>query len=334
MPFLTTIESVDWYLLDTLSKLLERDPEAKAHLLSLPILKDGASDDLTTEIPLQYLALRDPDAAEAVRNLPWIHDSVTPDSRGDLNWEVKAVGDLVYLAVNASDAFWSLMGRPWMGIAQGETIEKAQVIGSVVGIARLDPEAGGQVSALPFLATLEREDGLMLTTLYRLVRADPEGTRRVLSGPALAGGTSHNPPATLALQYLKGQDPEVSAAIQSLPWVRDGVAPFRHTGVSSSNRSKASRESLVVLGFLELFLSEREAALALLKSSWVFDGLDNWEYTALTRLQSLGRSRRAAQVAEMPFLQTFERNDLIALEVLEELSRNDSTGLRQLLSAP
>ena len=139
---------------------------------------------------------------------------------------------------------------------------------------------------------------------------------------------------TLALEYLKGQDPAVSAAVQSLPWVRDGVAPYRYTGVSSINPSKAKLESEVVLAVLDLFLSEREAALAVLKSSWVFDGLDSREFTALTLLQSLASGGRAALVAEMPFLRTFETDDLIALQVLEELSRDDSADLRKLLSAP
>ena len=155
MPFLNTLESGDWYLLDTLAKLLDMDPEAADHVLSLPILMDGVSDDLATEIPLQYLALRDPDAAQAVRTLPWIQDGVPPDARGDLKWEVKAVGELQFLAVNAPEAFWSLMDRPWMGTEQGKTAEKARVIGAVVEIARLDQEAAGQVAALPFLASLE-----------------------------------------------------------------------------------------------------------------------------------------------------------------------------------
>ena len=78
--------------LDTLHGLLSTDFDGVAQVLSHPMLKDGITDDLVAEIPLQYLALRDPDAAEAIRNVPWVRDGVTPDARGDLNWEVQAIG--------------------------------------------------------------------------------------------------------------------------------------------------------------------------------------------------------------------------------------------------
>ncbi len=92
MPFLDTIGSGDRHLLDTLHEFLATDFEGVAQVLSHPMLKDGITDDLVAEIPLQYLALRDPDAAEAIRNVPWVRDGVTPDARGDLNWEVQAIG--------------------------------------------------------------------------------------------------------------------------------------------------------------------------------------------------------------------------------------------------
>ena len=334
MPFLDTIQSRDWYLLDSFSELLDMDPAGVAQVLSLPALKDGITDDLVAEVSLQYLALREPDAAEAVRTLPWVQNGLISEAPGGLDWEVQAVWGLQFLAISAPEAFRSLLDRSWMQAARGLAEERAKVISNIKTIAKMDRGSAGHVSDLPFLASLETEDLLTLGTLLRLFAADPEGARRVLSDQAFAGGTSANPLGTLALQYLLDRDPAVSAVVQSLPWVRDGIAPFRDTRVSSIHPSKASLESEVVLAFLGIFLDEREAALSLFQSSWVYDGLDVREFTALARLEALARRGRAAQVAEMPFLRTFEIDDLIALEVLEELARNNSTGLRQLLSAP
>ncbi len=221
-----------------------------------------------------------------------------------------------------------------MQTARGHTRGKAIVINEVVALAKLNQGIAGRVAESSFLESLEPEDFLIMETFDTLFRADPEGTQRAFSESALADDTNANPLTTLALEYLKGSDPVVSAAVQSLPWIRGGVTPFRDSHGSSIRPSKASLESEVVLAFLDLFLDEREAALALLKSSWVFDGLDNREFAALSYLQCLAHSGTAAQVAEMPFLRTLEVDDLIALEVLDELSRNDSTGLRQFLSAP
>ena len=181
---------------------------------------------------------------------------------------------------------------------------------------------------LPFLETVEIEDLMALETLQSLFLADPAGARQLLSDPALLDGMKSSPAATVALLYLKAEDPGVSAAIQALPWVQDGIAPY-----GDIIPSKTSLEPAVILGLMQLYWHSREACLALVQSSWFHDGLDNREYTALGNLEIIAYSdgEAASRIIEMPFLETFERNDLLTIQILEWLPKSD---LQELLSDP
>ena len=319
MPFLDIIDRNDWIVLEAISTLLDTDPEVLDEILAHQLLRDGITDGQVTAVPLLYLELRDPEAAAMIQVLPWIQEER----------RLKAVVSLQRLAVEAPEAFRIVVGKPWIQGTQDDFIWDMELpLFFISSIAQIDVEAAAKVVGLPFLDTIEIEDLMALETLRTLFEDNPTEARNLLSDQALLDGMRASPAATVALLYLKADDPEVSAAIQALSWVQDGIAPY-----SDIIPSKTSLEAAVVLGLLELYRHSREACLALVQSSWSYDGLDNREYTALGNLATIAHSdgEAAAQLVAMPFLETFELNDLSIIQILERLPKSD---LQELLSDP
>ena len=257
-----------------------------------------------------------PESLAAIEALPWVR----------AGRQLEAVAQLQHMAMEAP---WAVVRRPWMQVMQNDfTWDRVVPINFIRNIAQIDEEAAAQIVELPFLETVEIEDLMALETLQSLFLADPAGARQLLSDPALLNGMRSSPAATVALLYLKAEDPGVSAAIQALPWVQDGIAPY-----GDIFPSKTSLEPAVILGLMQLYWHSREACLALVRSSWFYDGLDNREYTALGNLATIAYrdGEAAARLVEMPFLETFERNDLLTIQILEWLPKSD---LQELLSDP
>ena len=337
MPFLETIEHHDVIALETLSRLLGSDPDGVREVLSLPELADGITDELAAAVPLFYLELRIPEAAAAIKALPWFQDKLGPATIDDDDRGADGIGKLQYLAVEFPQVFWAVMGRPWIqGTQEGLTRDRVQVIDFITSIAQVDVASTLHILELPFLESIETEDERTLETLLMVFWNNPEGARALLSDPALLEGMRSSSAATVALLYLKAEDSEVSEAIEALPWVQDGLKPPRDSNVSSIYPSKASLEYPVVLMLLDLYLNSREACLSLVQSPWVHEGFDNREYTALGRLLTVAHRdpEAASRIMEMPFLKTFEWDDLITLETMETLARSGSDGLQRLLSDP
>ena len=337
MPFMQTTEEGDVIALRALSRLLGSDPDGVREVLSLPELADGITDELAAAVPLFYLELRIPEAAAAIKALPWFQDKLGPATIDDDDRGADGIGKLQYLAVESPQVFWAVMGRPWIQATQeGFTRDRVIAILFITQIAEVDVASAMQILALPFLESIEPDDERKLVTLRDLFREDPDGARQLLSDPALLDGTRASTAADVALLYLKAQGPEVSAAIEALPWVQDGIEPLRDSNVGSFYPSKASLESWVVFDLTHIYFNSRGTFLSLVQSPWVYDGLNNWEYTALTRLLTVAHRdpTAASRIMEMPFLKTFERHDLIALSTMETLARSGSDSLQQLLSDP
>ena len=336
MPFLETIEAGDWTAVETLSGLLNTDPAGALEVLTLPTLEDGITDALAAAIPLLYLDLRYPEAASAIKTLPWVQDGKPSQAERDFDIEPKAVAALQHLAVEFPQVFWAVMRRPWMqGTQEGFTRGRVQVIDYITSIAQIDEAATLQIVEMPFLESIEVDDERTLKTLRALFRTDPDGVRRLLSHPALLDRTRASTAAGVALLYLEAQ-PEVSAAIRDLPWVRDGIEPYRDSNASSIHPTEASIESRVILKLTDLYLKSPESLLSLVRNPWFHEGVDIREFIVLLRLLVVAQRDPAAasRIIGMPFLESLEDNDMIVLEFMETLAMSDSDGLQAVLSDP
>ena len=216
-----------------------------------------------------------------MKELPWIQDGIASEATGGSSIEPDTIAALQDMAVEFPQVFWAVMGRPWM--QETEENVRVQVIGYIVTpiwgrvqivkfikyIAQVDEAAAAQIAEAPFLESIDADDERTLQTLLRLFREDLVGARKVLSDPAVRDGPESITATTIALTYLKTQSPEMSAAIEALPWVRDGIEPAKVTHFAPAHPTKSSLEFQVVQDLLALNLRSREVSLALLQSSWV-----------------------------------------------------------------
>ena len=348
MPFTETVEGGDWILLETLGRLIGADLGGVEEVLALPELENGITDAQSAKVPLLYLELREPEVAAAMKELPWIQDGIASEATGGSSIEPDTIAALQDMAVEFPQVFWAVMGRPWM--QETEENVRVQVIGYIVTpiwgrvqivkfikyIAQVDEAAAAQIAEAPFLESIDADDERTLQTLLRLFREDLVGARKVLSDPAVRDGPESITATTIALTYLKTQSPEMSAAIEALPWVRDGIEPAKVTHFAPAHPTKSSLEFQVVQDLLALNLRSREVSLALLQSSWVHDGIDRREHLVLISFDIVSNKdqQAALQIIEMPFLKTIERNDLTIAQFFETLAMSDLKGLRRLLADP
>ncbi len=144
--------------------------------------------------------------------------------------------------------------------------------------------------------------------------ATPAATAPPAASPARVAATVAASPApastTRPPEPTAGPD-DVRAALEALPWMRDGVSGDEEdAGTTMSYAAEVALES----GFADLLVTLTERA-------WVRDGLAPVEISALFSLVSLAHrdAEAAALLLDMPFLATVETDDLGMLQDLERL---------------
>ena len=124
-----------------------------------------------------------PTLAASIKSLDWFQDGVT-------DAESETVQDLLDLALSSTYAARTLIARPWA--RDGVAADEEEVIDGIRSIARQDADVAAQISAMPFIATLEPHDLVALRSLRRLAYRNPSVFRQVMSHPTLRGGiTDH-----------------------------------------------------------------------------------------------------------------------------------------------
>ena len=124
------------------------------------------------------------------------------------------------------------------------------------------------------------------------------------------GSPAPAPTATPSPAPTAGPE-EVRAALEALPWMRDGVSGEEANAASAV---RYAAEVAIESGFEDLLVT-------LTKRAWVRDGLARVEITALFSLVSLAHrdADAAALLLEMPFLATVGTRDVAMLESLRQL---------------
>ena len=188
------------------------------------------------------------------------------------------------------------------------------------------------IAKLPFLDSLDpRNDIATLVLFITLLRySDPVEARTFLANPALQDATW---PAEVAVLYLESQGPEITRAMQGLPWMYDGIDPQSEVGEYSNPDTKATLESQVAGQLFSIYIHSPESFLGIVAKSWVQDGLSLNESGALNLLRQIASKNEetAALVVNSPFLETFELADSRMLIVIADFNE---TGLRNMLADP
>ena len=289
---------------------------------------DYFSGDLTRDEVLELISLyfsqspvERPSPQEAIEALPWVEDGNPED-----------IARLERLAAEYPRVFWAVMDKPWIqGTEEGFTSDQAHILRLIERVAKTDDSAAVRIIKLPFLDSIEtRNDSRTLWLFISLLQNDPVGANQFLANPALPDAIW---PAEVALIYLESQGPEIVAAIEGLQWVHDGIVPFREANIFFAAPSKASLESGAVLYLYELYRKSPEAFLSLARKPWVQNGIRIRELTALSNILEISHrdQKIAARLVNMPFLETFEADDLLPIQILRELRR---TELERLVADP
>ena len=226
--------------------------------------------------------------------------------------------EIVDRQIPASGPFLELRdGLPWAGQPLGLDEENALL--ALSSMMETDPALAAQVASLPWMRqTLTAEGRNALQALDILATANVDLAKRVAGSSWLAYGVSKGGWLSLrTLASLAATDEELAGFVGGLPWL-------------------ANDEGLIVSYVLRILRESPAAAETLLGFPWLTDGVSDMEAIALKHLSQIsGRNGdAAAALIAMPFLKTLESRDTLALESLNEISRRDASGFKEVLSYP
>ena len=112
--------------------------------------------------------------------------------------------------------------------------------------------------------------------------------------------------AFLALLYIDSFTPNASTQVSRSPWVMDGVSDF---------------ESWAITSLADIFDESPETANSLISKPWFQDGLTEDEAEAVELLGLLSyKNGSASEFISMPFLESVEEADVLALASLYQLA--------------
>ena len=183
---------------------------------------------------------------------------------------------------------------------------------------------------MPFLKTnATANDASILDALYTVIQNNPNShrdLRALLAHPALRGGIEDGQRTTVELLAMGKRSPELAAAIDTLPWVQDGI---------DADETRA----FVVLH--EASLGTQQLIPVLVRNAWVRDGLTKseldviWSLMGISRIGSHPDESLALSILEMPFLESIDEFDAAALNSLTKLSMSGELDhFRKVLSHP
>ena len=337
MPFIRTPEQgADFAVLQQAKRLAASNLASLQQILSHPRLFGGITDDRITTFTLLVLGLEHPEAAAAIEALPWVQDGVgrrpvfnVSDFKADpTEWEEDAVLILVRMAAKSQKVVAALAHKPWFrdGLATWE----AQVIFNLSHIADGDTESALQLVGMPFLETsATADDSSILDALDGVLWYSPnreKDLRDLLAHPALHGGITDDQRATVELLAIGKRSPEIAAAINTLPWVQDGIRADEARAVAVLHEASRGTHLLIP---------------SLAQIPWVRDGLTRSEQDAISTLMGISRNSPrpdeplALSILEMQFLDSFDEFDALALQSLVKLDvSNERDYMREILSHP
>ena len=317
LPFLDSLENEDVRVVDALRSIVVRDRAGAADFLSVLGSHDNAASLSSIDVWLAYLDFKDRSAADGLRQLAWFQDGI-PEFEGERvdsylisdNLEYWTVRDLVSVFSRSPRLYLALVQKEWMNDPLDRSRSKA--VDRINGISYAGSGLALDILEMPFLETFERADLAALGFLQELEWYDREGLRALVSHYS-EGGIADEDLAMLRGQYLKIHDPPTAAVLQALAWVKDGI--------SESEESAA-------LALQRLALDHTEVFLAVAAVPWLRDGLDADELVvvgAFGGLASTSPGREDVdlplQVLDMPFLETVDGSDSVAMGGVVALAR-------------
>ncbi len=244
------------------------------------------------------------------------------------------------LAVYYPDVFSALVKNLGNGHTSGAVMDH------LYRIAQVDENIGVRVASMPFVTELpsgrsRAQDLEILLALLGATLIAPEQVNAILD--------SYEQQATVAWPDLDGLNiellalfrPEYTAKMKTLPWIQNGISsttPFRISharGCVSNEKDSLSEQATVYI--LNLYTRRGNAHFvdAILQAEWMNVAHFNWLRGAAVRyLRFEIDDLLAPRVIEMPFLETLEWRDLVAIKWIgEAMPSRYTAGINQVLAS-
>ncbi len=201
----------------------------------------------------------------------------------------------------------TLLAFPWL--ADGVTEHESWAILQLENIVREDPTVAATLLSFPWLADgVTREERNAAYNFREILRADPTAAATLLSFPWLADGvTREERNAAYNFREILRADPPMAKDVLESPWFSDGVT---------------WTESQTLWGLQNLYHLDRSSISALTQKPWFKDGLSNEEFMLVGDLGIIayGSETDAMAIIGMPFLETLEPADILAVSSLRRLT--------------
>ena len=332
MPFLATVEGTDDEVVRHLFQLAKTNPEGVQKVLANPIISNGITDEMAVYVTILYLEQVDARLARSINDLAWVKDGISylpPRNWGNINrepseWESQIVLYLVDNALRAPDFLSDIAAKDWF--RDGLSNLEVNVFFQFNDLTSRHADEAVDVINMPFMDTIEWDDLRPLQTLVRIARQRSVPLSQVLASPALAGGITDDNSAVVDLLEVKAKNASKGAALEALPWIRDGVNARESAGIAALTHAALMTDRLFS---------------ALVNKAWVRDGLTEAETIVIGRFVSISGiegsdgTRLVERIVDMPFLNTFEAVDSVAVLSMYILAaRGGGTYLQQILDHP
>ena len=213
------------------------------------------------------------------------------------------------------------MDFPWL--ADSVTEDEQRAAYRLREILRQAPTIAETLLGFPWLADGVTEDeSWAILQLERIVQEDPTVAKTLLGFPWLADGvTREERDATYYLRVILRADPAVAESLLGYSWLADGV-------------TRGEEQTLQDLSIP--YRLDRYGLSALNTKPWFKDGLSDEELELIGYLISIANRNAdaAAALIAMPFLESVEIRDTLALRSLANIAAHDASDFRELLSYP
>ena len=310
LPFLDSIEEADVETVAEFNALAESSSVLFSSVLAKPWVSNGF-DESEKEVlgMLRSLALTEPEAAFRLADIPFLNDAGPVD--------VRAIGLLAGLAETGSELFDALLAKLW--VQDGLEADEVTVLEILETVASRDEGTELQLIALPFLDELDSSD---IDTIHRLdLLARGERTRPLYG-------------ALLQRWWIgDGMEEDEVALVDTLEILATTTNGTELVVIDMPFLETFESSDLVTAGELARLSTGEQSLLAtLIEKPWVTDGLSEFEVivTGLLRELSEYDLSRGHGIATMPFLDTFEQEDLDTATILVSLGLGEQDGTSSL----
>ena len=247
-----------------------------------------------------------PALADRIKVLPWVADGVSGS-------EQDAAQMLIDAANHYPGTFTTLVEMPWVGDDDLTAAETNAIYGIRWG-AKSAPALSDRMLESPWVQdAITKAEGEFIKWLYLLARDDEVVAVSLVQTNWVEDGIDETEYKFLgSLRYFTNGSPAIGRSLISAEWVRDGIAERDLAVVHELERLKDGDEQY---GW--------EIIGRILVSEWMQDGLTKDDLVALELLERMAREqeRTVLKLVDMPFLETLEAEDLMALSAIKWMER-------------